>query len=93
MNATPPAPLDPLARAAVDAALALGWSVFVEAADQRLRLGPAGAPGRDLVIVLGPPPARPVVAELAPVAAEEAAGDTTPPLALARQELAALGEG
>ena len=47
---------------------------YVEAAGHLVRLGPAGQPGRDLVITLDPPPARPVVAELPPVAAEDAAG-------------------
>lgn len=92
-NAPPPARLDPLACRALTLAAEGQWSVYVEAAGELVRLGPVGAPGRTLVIVLGSLPARPVVATLAPVAAEEAAGDTTPSLALARQELAALGEG
>jgi hypothetical protein len=57
MSATAPPPLSALARAALADAQALGWSVFVEAADQRVRLGPAGHPGRDLVITLGAPAA------------------------------------
>lgn len=52
-----PAHLDALARVALGLAQAAGYSVYVEAAGQRMRLGPAGAPGRDLVIALGPPAA------------------------------------
>jgi hypothetical protein len=46
--------LDALTAAIVATAPGLGWSVYVRAAGQVVRIGPLGRPGRALIISLGP---------------------------------------
>jgi hypothetical protein len=55
MSTPSPARLSELAAAAVALASKYSYSVYAEVAGELLLIGPAGRPGRDLVICLGPP--------------------------------------